>query len=139
MLNILLVEDDEVDVLNIQRAFRKHHIQHPVYTAANGVEALEILRGTATAPAVLPATRRLILLDINMPKMNGLEFLQILRTDPQLQQIPVVILTTSNQEQDRLQAYQYHVAGYFLKPIPFAAFANLILTFNRYWSTCELP
>jgi CheY-like chemotaxis protein len=139
LLNILLIEDDEVDVLNVKRAFRKNQIQHSIYTASNGLEALDMLRGTGGQPPSLPVTRRLILLDINMPKMNGLEFLQVLRTDSQLQMIPVVVLTTSNQEQDRLQAYQLQVAGYLLKPITFAAFSHLITTFNHYWSACELP
>lgn len=138
-LNILLVEDDEVDVMNVKRAFRKNHIQHSIYTATNGLEALDMLRGKGGQTSPLPASRRLILLDINMPKMNGLEFLQILRTDPQLQMLPVVVLTTSDREQDRLQAYQLNVAGYLLKPITFAAFSQLITTFNHYWSVCELP
>lgn len=138
-LNILLVEDDEVDVLNVKRAFRKNQIQHSIYTASNGLEALDMLRGTGGQATLLPSGRRLILLDINMPKMNGLEFLQVLRADPQLQMIPVVVLTTSNQDQDRLQAYRLNVAGYLLKPITFTAFSHLIIAFNHYWSACELP
>ena len=91
VLNILLVEDDEVDVMNVRRAFERNNVSNPLYVAGNGLEALEILRN-----GTVPKERRLILLDLNMPKMNGIEFLQALRADPDLAATPVVILTTSN-------------------------------------------
>ncbi|MBD0304280.1 MAG: response regulator, partial [Tolypothrix sp. T3-bin4] len=111
MLNILLVEDDEVDVMNVQRAFKKNNITNPLYIANNGLEGLAILRGNGDFPA-MPRERRLILLDLNMPKMNGIEFLRELRVDAELKQIPVVVLTTSNEDKDKVEAYNLNVAGY---------------------------
>jgi CheY-like chemotaxis protein len=134
MLNILLVEDDEVDVMTVQRAFKKGNISNPLYVANNGIEALAMLRG----PSPMPTERRIILLDLNMPKMNGLEFLQELRADPAIHQIPVVVLTTSNEERDRVQAYNLNVAGYILKPITFGNFVELMVTLNKYWALCEM-
>ena len=138
MLNILLVEDDEVDVMTVQRAFKKGNITNPLYIAGNGLEALTMLRGEPGQPSVVPFDRRIILLDLNMPKMNGLEFLQELRADPTIRQIPVVVLTTSNEEQDRIQAYNLNVAGYILKPVTFSIFVELMITLNKYWTLCEM-
>lgn len=137
-VNILLVEDDEVDVLNVKRAFQKSQIRTPVHIASDGLEALMMLRGTGDRTATIPTTRRLILLDLNMPRMGGLEFLQELRADAELRTIPVVVLTTSNQEQDLVQAYRYHVAGYLIKPIAFDAFSNLMTTLHHYWTLNEM-
>jgi CheY-like chemotaxis protein len=138
LINILLVEDDEVDIMNVRRAFKKNNISSPLYVAANGLEALAMLRGNADQAPVVPTTRRLILLDLNMPKMNGIEFLQELRSDPNLRTIPVVILTTSNQDQDRVRAYDLNVAGYLLKPVTFTVFSELMSTLNHYWTLCEM-
>jgi CheY-like chemotaxis protein len=138
MLNILLVEDDEVDVMTVQRAFKKGNISNHLYLAGNGIEALTILRGKPGDAASMPTDRRIILLDLNMPKMNGLEFLQELRADSTIRHIPVVVLTTSNEEQDRIQAYNLNVAGYILKPITFANFVDLMVTLNKYWALCEM-
>jgi CheY-like chemotaxis protein len=138
MLNILLVEDDEVDVMTVQRAFQKGNISNPLYIAGNGLEALTMLRGELGQPSLIPSDRRIILLDLNMPKMNGLEFLQELRADPTIRQIPVVVLTTSNEEQDRIQAYNLNVAGYILKPVTFSIFVELMITLNKYWTLCEM-
>jgi CheY-like chemotaxis protein len=138
MLNILLVEDDEVDVMTVQRAFKKGNISNPLYIAGNGIEALEMLRGTTGQPSLVPSERRIILLDLNMPKMNGLEFLKELRSDPSIRQIPVVVLTTSNEEKDRVQAYNLNVAGYILKPVTFSIFVELMITLNKYWTLCEM-
>src|SRR5688572_1957253 len=88
-LNILLVEDDELDVMNVQRAFKKNNVVNPLYVAGNGVEALEMLRGQRQPS--LPRERRLILLDLNMPKMGGIEFLKELRADPDLRSATVVV------------------------------------------------
>jgi CheY-like chemotaxis protein len=138
MLNILLVEDDEVDVMTVQRAFKRGNINNPLYLASNGLEALAMLRDTPGQPSVIPIDRRLILLDLNMPKMNGLEFLRELRADAALKHIPVVVLTTSNEEQDRFQAYDLNVAGYILKPVTFSIFVELMITLNKYWTLCEM-
>jgi CheY-like chemotaxis protein len=139
MINVLLVEDDEVDVMNVQRAFKKGHIANPLHIAGNGLEALEMLRGTSEKAPTVPSERRLILLDLNMPKMNGIEFLEALRDDQNLRQIPVVVLTTSNEDRDRLQAYNFHVAGYLLKPVTFNTFVEVMTTLNKYWTLCEMP
>ncbi len=138
-MNILLVEDDEVDVMNVQRAFKRNHITNPLYIASNGLEALTMLRGESKTLPLLPNGRRLILLDLNMPRMGGLEFLQELRADDTLRSTPVVVLTTSNQDLDRIEAYNLNVAGYILKPVTFSNFAELMATLNKYWALCELP
>ena len=137
MTNILLVEDDEVDVMNILRAFKKNNITNPLYMAANGLEALVMLRGNGKPP-VIPLERRLVLLDINMPKMNGIEFLRELRADPQLKLIPVIILTTSNEDRDKVEAYNLNVAGYILKPVTFSSFVEAVATLNKYWTLSEI-
>jgi CheY-like chemotaxis protein len=134
MLNILLVEDDEVDVMNVRRAFEKNRILNPLHVASDGLEALDRLRN-----GEIPHNRRIILLDLNMPRMNGIEFLRELRADPQLRLIPVVVLTTSNDERDRIEAYNLNVAGYLLKPVTFINFVELMATMNKYWSLVELP
>jgi CheY-like chemotaxis protein len=136
-LNILLVEDDELDVMNVERAFKKNNVVNPLYVAGNGVEALEMLRG-GRQPAV-PRDRRLILLDLNMPKMGGIEFLKELRADPDLRATTVVVLTTSDEERDKVKAYDLNVAGYILKPVTLAAFVEIMATLNKYWSVNELP
>ena len=137
-LNILLVEDDELDVMNVQRAFRKNNISNPLYVASNGVEALERLRGQGPGPHV-PETRRIILLDLNMPRMGGIEFLRELRADPALALTTVIVLTTSDEERDKVEAYQLNVAGYILKPVTLAAFVEIMATLNKYWTVSELP
>jgi CheY-like chemotaxis protein len=136
-LNLLLVDDDEVDVMNVQRAFKKNNITNPLYIAANGLEALMLLRGQNGAP--IPSQRRLILLDLNMPKMNGIEFLRELRTDGDLKHIPVIVLTTSNEDSDKVEAYNLNVAGYILKPVTFARFVEAMATLNKYWTLSEIP
>ncbi|NJK58579.1 MAG: response regulator [Pleurocapsa sp. SU_5_0] len=138
IINILLVEDDEVDIMNVQRAFKKYKITNPLYVAGNGVEALAMLRSSEQYPQV-PKTRRLILLDLNMPKMNGLEFLQELRQDQELKRTPVIVLTTSDEDKDRIEAYNLNVAGYILKPVTFNNFAEVMVALNKYWALCEMP
>jgi CheY-like chemotaxis protein len=134
VLNILLVEDDEVDVMNIRRAFKKGNISNPLFVAGNGLEALEVLRG-----GEMPRSRRLVLLDLNMPRMNGIEFLRELRADPELSPTPVVVLTTSDAERDKVEAYNLHVAGYLLKPVTFASFCETMASLNKYWALVEMP
>lgn len=134
MLTILLVEDDKVDVKNVERALRKNNLSTPLFVAANGIEALQMLRD-----GTVPGHRRLILLDLNMPKMNGIEFLRALRADPALTTSTVVVLTTSNDERDKFAAYNLHVAGYLLKPVTFLSFVELMATLNKYWALVEMP
>ncbi|MBD2347154.1 response regulator [Anabaena subtropica] len=139
VINILLVEDDEVDIMNVKRAFKKVNITNPIYLASNGLEALTILRGNHDQFPNFPQERRLILLDLNMPKMGGIEFLQKLRSDPQLRPTPVVVMTTSNQDKDRVEAYNLNVAGYILKPVTFSSFLEMMVALNKYWILCEMP
>ena len=134
LLNILLVEDDDIDVMNVKRAFKKNNIANPLFIATNGVEALEQLRDGS-----VPRDRRIILLDLNMPQMNGIEFLRELREDPELKLTPVIVLTTSNDERDRIEAYNLNVAGYLLKPVTFSNFCEVMATLNKYWALVELP
>ena len=134
LVNILLVDDDDVDVMNVQRAFEKGNVENPLFVARDGVEALRMLRA-----GTVPAGRRMVLLDLNMPRMNGIEMLRELRHDPQLDMIPVVVLTTSNEERDRTDAYGLHVAGYLLKPVTFLDFVELMVTLTRYWQLVEYP
>jgi CheY-like chemotaxis protein len=137
-LNILLVEDDEVDVMNVQRALKKNKATATLHLAANGLEALEMLRNNSHI-SQNDNSRLLILLDLNMPEMGGLEFLKELRADPILHKLPVVILTTSMQDSEIAAAYEYHVAGYIIKPIGFSSFVEKIDALNRYWAMSELP
>jgi len=134
LLNILLVEDDQLDVMNIKRAFDRNRIANPLWIAGDGIEALRILRG-----GEIPEERRLILLDLNMPKMNGIEFLRELRQDEQLKATSVVVLTTSDDERDRVEAYNLNVAGYILKPVTFMSFVEAMAILNKYWTLVELP
>ncbi len=134
VLHILLVDDDDVDIMNVKRAFKRANITNPLYVANHGLEALEMLRNGAVPPG-----RRLVLLDLNMPLMNGIEFLREIRKDPQLVSLSVVVLTTSNEERDRVEAYQLNVAGYLLKPVTFVDFVDIMVTLNKYWTLMELP
>lgn len=134
VLNILLVEDDEVDVMNVRRAFDKNRIANPLFVAGDGLDALEQLRTGA-----VPRGRRLVLLDLNMPRMNGIEFLRALRADADLVGTPVVVLTTSNEERDKVEAFNLNVAGYLLKPVTFANFCDVMLALNKYWTLVEMP
>ncbi len=139
-LNILLVEDDVVDVMNVRRAFQKQRIANPLYVVGNGAEALDFLRhrGAFSDPATAPRPG-IILLDLNMPVMNGIEFLREVKHDPQLRLIPVVVLTTSAEENDRVESYGLGVAGYIVKPVQFAKFVRAVTTIDLYWELCELP
>jgi CheY-like chemotaxis protein len=132
VLNVVLVEDDEVDVMNVQRAFKKNNITNPLFVAGDGLEALALLRDPST-----PTKNRIVLLDLNMPKMNGIEFLRALRADSQLAHTPVVVLTTSNEDKDRVEAFELNVAGYLLKPVTFTSFVEVMAALNKYWTLVE--
>jgi len=120
MNNILLVEDDEVDVMNVKQAFKKNHINHPLYIASIWFRALVLLLWQATRDS---GRTRLILLDLNMPKVNGIEFCEELRGGSELNRIPVIVLTTSNEDRQG-GGLQPGVAGYILKPVTFSNFGN---------------
>jgi CheY-like chemotaxis protein len=133
--NILLVEDDEVDIMNIQRAFRKKGLEYPLHIAHNGIEALQMLRedeDDELAPCI-------VLMDINMPMMGGLECLEAIRSDPKLKSLSVYIMTTSNEDSDKKTAFSLNAAGYILKPIFTENFLSAISTLDSYWQLCEMP
>lgn len=135
-ISVLLIEDDEVDVIKVRRAFERNKLPYPLYVAENGVEALRLLRERKKEAGQFP---KIILLDLNTPKMNGIEFLRELRTDPLLKQLVVVVLTTSKDERDVLAAYDYNVAGYVVKPVAFQEFVDALSRIDHYWTLCELP
>jgi CheY-like chemotaxis protein len=137
-MNFLLVEDDHVDVKNVQRAFKKTNIDNPLHVAGNGEEALQMLRGEKEGQEPIPRPL-VILLDLNMPKMNGIELLQELRKDPELKPTSVFVLTTSDEEKDKVEAYDLNVSGYILKPIQSGQFLDTIKTLDAYWTLCEFP
>ncbi len=137
-VNILLVEDDMVDVMNVKRAFKKNNINNPLYVAENGVEALEKLRGENGKSKITPAPR-IILLDLNMPKMGGIELLKEIRADNDLKNVSVFVMTTSNEDNDKVEAFKLNVAGYILKPLSMESFVNAVSTLHNYWMLCEYP
>ncbi len=131
---ILLVEDDDLDAMNVKRAFRGEAAVESVTVAQDGVEALELLRSGRLA-----LDRLVMLVDLRMPRMNGLELLRELRQHPRLSRIPVVILTTSADERDRAAAYELHAAGYLLKPLDGGSFRECMQRFAAYWSHMQHP
>jgi CheY-like chemotaxis protein len=132
-LPLLLVEDDLVDVMTVKRALRELGAANLLHVVHNGEQALAYLRaGGAVSPG-------LILLDLNMPRMNGLEFLKHVKADPQLSRIPVVVLTTSREEKDRLESFRHSVAGYMVKPVDYPQFVEVMRTIQAYWSLSEAP
>ncbi len=137
MVNILLVEDDEVDVMNVKRAFKKNNVTNPLFVCNNGLEALDFLRGGGDVG--LKEIPKIILLDLNMPKMGGIEFLREIRKDDKLKNISVFVMTTSNEDKDKVDAYNLNVAGYILKPLSMERFIEAVSTLNNYWKLCEFP
>lgn len=136
---ILLAEDDDVDAMTVQRAFKVNKITNPLHIVPNGEEALKVLRqqDTVSDPEKYPRPG-IILLDLNMPVMNGLEFLKIAKGDPELRRIPVVVLTTSKDEEDRIESFNLSVAGYIIKPVEFEKFVAAVRTIDVYWTLSEL-
>lgn len=130
---ILLVEDDSVDAMTVRRALREINVTNPLAVAGNGEDALEYLRNNANEKPCI------ILLDLNMPKMNGIEFLEIMKQDGRLKAIPVVVLTTSRGEQEKTESFNLGVAGYMIKPVDYRQFVEMMRTINLYWTISELP
>ena len=130
---ILLVEDDQVDIMTVMRALKEIHVTNPVVNLENGEEALKYLRDPkSTKPCI-------ILLDLNMPIMNGIEFLQVAKHDALLKRIPVVVLTTSEEQQDKVNSFDLGVAGYMAKPADYRQFVEVMRTIDAYWTISELP
>ncbi|GAA3928430.1 response regulator [Hymenobacter algoricola] len=125
MRSVLLVEDDFFDTMTVQKSFEKFSVQHKLYTAFNGLEALDLLLGRNGAAALSPLPE-VILLDLNMPKMNGHEFLAEIRQHDQLRDIPVFVITTSAMDVDRLSAQNLGVEGYIIKPLDFETSTNMV-------------
>jgi CheY-like chemotaxis protein len=130
---ILLVEDDEVDAMKIERAFREIDVKNPLIKTTDGEEALLYLRGKDNE---LPCA---IILDLKMPLMGGIEFLKIIKADEILKIIPVIVLTTSKDEQDKIDSFNLSIAGYMLKQPDYKQFLEVIKTINDYWSVSEMP
>jgi len=130
---ILLVEDDEIQQLNVRRALDRAGIKRPLDIASDGSEALELLRSGQ------PSLRCLVLLDIHMPRMDGLEFLRQVRADVALKGLMVVVLTTSGEDRDKREAVSLNVAGYLIKSMNFPAFVEQLRTLDRYWSMMAVP
>ncbi len=136
MLNsklILLVEDDSVDAMTVRRALKDLRTPYVLVHSANGEKALEYLRSKSNKKPCV------ILLDLNMPKMNGIEFLKIIKADKVLKKIPVVVLTTSRNEKDIIDSFELSVAGYVVKPADYKKFVEIIRVIDQYWSLNELP
>ncbi len=130
---ILLVEDDEIDVRSVQRSFKDLRVTNPLIVTHNGEEALEYLKNdTGKHPG-------LILLDLRMPRMDGIEFLKIIREDDKLKIIPVVILTTSKEDEDKMDSFNLGIAGYMMKPVSYKDFVEVIRTIKLYWTLSESP
>lgn len=137
---ILLAEDDQIDVMTVQRAFKRNNIINPLYVVSNGQEALDYLKhnGRFSDQAGCPRPG-IILMDLNMPVMNGIECLKQLKEDEDLRKIPVIVLTTSKEECDRVESFKLSVAGYIIKPVEFEKFVEAVKVLNLYWTLSELP
>jgi CheY-like chemotaxis protein len=130
---ILLVEDDLVDVMTVRRALKEINVTNSVVNSENGEEALIYLRNPDCAKPCI------ILLDINMPIMNGIEFLQAVKNDVRLRRIPVVVLTTSGEQQDKVNSFELGAAGYIAKPVHYPQFVEVMRAFDAYWTISEVP
>jgi CheY-like chemotaxis protein len=134
-VSFLLVEDDEVDIMNVKRAFEKNKISNPLHIVRDGLEALEILKRKPR----IENYPNVILLDLRMPKMDGIEFLKNVRADSELKKLIIIVLTTSDDDKDIVSAYDFNVAGYIVKPITFDKFLQAMATINLYWTLSKLP
>jgi len=130
-INILLIEDDLIEVMKLKRATGSLNLNHKITEANNGEEALNLLKQKDNLPDI-------ILLDLNMPKINGIEFLRILKADERLRYIPTIILTTSNNQRDLLECFEIGIAGYVLKPLKYEDYVSKIEKLLAYWSMNEL-
>ena len=130
---ILLVEDDTVDVMTVKRALKDVQVTSELVPAGDGEQALAYLRDYGNAKPCI------ILLDLNMPKMNGIEFMRIIKADEVLQRIPIIVLTTSNSDQDISKSFELGAAGYMLKSVDYKKFIEIIKTIDLYWTLSKLP
>lgn len=130
---ILLVEDDRVDAMTVSRALKDINVTNDLQVVNNGEEALAYLDDASNDKPCI------ILLDLNMPKMNGIEFLKIVKENKEWRMIPVVVLTTSKNEQDRIESFKRSIAGYMIKPVDYLQFVETMRTIEMYWTLSELP
>ena len=139
-LFVLMAEDDEHDIIATKRAWQKHRIANNLYIVRDGEECLDFLfhRGKYSGPGAAPRIG-MLLLDLNMPKMDGLSVLKFLRSQDSFRHLPVVILTTSRADQDRRQCYDLGANAYIMKPVGFNNYADALRTINSFWQLAELP
>lgn len=130
---LLVVEDDMVDVMTIKRALKEIQVLNPVVHLENGEEALKYLRDPRNESPCI------IFLDLNMPVMNGIEFLHVVKQDDQLRRFPVVVLTTSQEQQDKVNSFDLSVAGYIAKPVEYRQFVEIMRSIDLYWTISEMP
>jgi len=130
-MNILFIEDDNIETMKLQRTVSKLETKHNITEAKNGEEALNYLKSDSDLPDI-------IFLDLNMPKMSGIEFLQILKADEVMKYLPTIILTTSENRADLLECYKIGIAGYILKPLKYEDYASKITKVLDYWEVNEL-
>jgi len=130
---VLLVEDDAIDAMTVRRAFRDLKLSNPVAHVTNGEEALEYLANEENPKPCV------ILLDLNMPRMNGVEFMKAAKADHVLRRIPVIVLTTSKDDRDIVESYKLSAAGYIVKPVDYKKFVEAIKMIDIYWTISELP
>ena len=130
---ILLVEDDNIDAMTVQRAMKELNVANKLVRTGNGEEALHYLRSSSKEKPCL------VLLDLNMPKMNGLELLKIVKADDDLAAIPVIVLTTSGEQCDIMESFKFSVAGYMIKSVDYAEFKETMRVINEYWTLSEMP
>lgn len=130
---ILLVEDNEVDVMTVKRALKELEITNPLQVAGNGEEALAYLRNPQKVKPCL------ILLDLQMPRMDGLTFLSIIKDDRLLKRLPAIVLSTSDDPRDKIATFSFSVAGYMVKPVDYQQFVEMMKAIHLYWTLSELP
>jgi CheY-like chemotaxis protein len=135
---ILLVEDNDDDVLITKRAFQRGHMANPLVVVRDGDEALDyVFRRGKYKDAPRPG---IVLLDLNLPRVDGFTVLRTIKSDPETKSIPVIVLTTSKRDEDVLRSYSYHANTYIEKPVEFDRFVHVVQNFNLYWNlTATLP
>ncbi|MBL4621730.1 MAG: response regulator [Immundisolibacteraceae bacterium] len=132
-ISILLVDDDDIDAMGVERALNKMKLANPFFRARDGIEGLEMLRAQEIDQPFL------LLLDLNMPRMSGIEMLRELRKDPALRSTVVFVLTTSDDDKDKVAAYNENIAGYVVKNKLDTGFDDLLQLLDHYWRLVEFP
>lgn len=130
---ILLAEDDNIDAMTVKRAMKELNVKNELVRACDGEQAMKYLTDNSKEKPCL------ILLDLNMPKMNGLELLEIVKADDDLKTIPVIVLTTSGEQRDIVESFKFSVAGYMIKSVNYAEFKETMSVIDRYWTLSEMP